>query len=184
MRGDPARPYWGGFSEGQWTAAALILVVVGLERLGILPFSPEHLAALEIVVLTMAMVGGSRRFFQMTAYRLLNPRHVREIALSVQSLSNWDGVGNRENRHSGNTPVHNTSLGIQISASRHLQRTQHMQHYAISCRDGGMTDQIAKIVARLIFTIAPSFTSRELVQGRNGVYHLILCRDHKNLHSL
>jgi hypothetical protein len=177
MRGDPARPYWGGFSEGQWTSIALMLVVVGIERLGVLPYSPVHVVALAVVVVVMAAIGVSGRRHQKTAHRLLNPRHVREIACALQSVPREDGeqsFAGRESRKLANAHVQSTSQGIQISSSRYVQGPERVQHYAVSCRDGSMTDEIANIIAGLIFTIMPGLTSRELVKGKNGVYHLLL----------
>jgi Prolipoprotein diacylglyceryl transferase len=179
MRGDPSRLYWRGFSEGQWTSVMLMLVVVWLELFGALPYEPWHVVATGSLVIIMVAIGVMRVFQKSAKYRLLNPRHVREIAQAVQLAPLWDArpVPNRENPVPEDILIQKTSLGIQISETQLTEGPARTQHYALSCQNGGMTDEIAKTVAGVIFTIKRNFSSRELLKGRNGVYHLLLRRD-------
>jgi hypothetical protein len=179
MRGDPLRPYLWGFSVGQWTSAVLMAVVVWLELLGPVPYEPWHGAATAALVLVMAVVALTRHFHEPAKYRLLNPRHVREIAQAVELVSHLAGarpVGNNGNVMPDNIPVQYTSLGICISASLLPEGSARLQHYALSCQDNHMTEEIAQIIAGVILTIKHTFNSKELLRGRHGVYHVLLHR--------
>jgi prolipoprotein diacylglyceryltransferase len=60
-RGD-LRPYrWFGFSEPQWTALLLTIIVCGVERAGVLPFHVWHIAAAFAMTGTIATVMWQRR---------------------------------------------------------------------------------------------------------------------------
>jgi hypothetical protein len=180
MRGDASRPYWRGFSEAQWTSTMLVLVVAGLELSRVLPGDPWHVAAAVFLVMIMAVIGITRRLRPTPDYRLLNPRHVHEIVRAVHAVHGREGATPPED--SGNPifatcPVRDTSLGIRISASQHIEGPVCVQHYAISDREGRMTDAIAKSLASVIFAIERNPGSRELLKGGSGVYHLLVRRE-------
>jgi hypothetical protein len=180
MRGDASRPYWRGFSEAQWTSMILLLVVAGLELRGGLPYASWQVAATGFLAMIMAVIGVARRLQQTPVYRLLNPRHVREIAYALHAAHGREGTTTRANNPNPifeTCPVHNTSLGIRISASKHAEGPLWIQHYAISDRHGRMTDDIARTIAGAISAIERHLDSRELLKGRNGVYHLLLRRN-------
>jgi hypothetical protein len=178
MRGDPSRHYSWGFSEGQWTSVVLMIVLVWLELSGFVPYELWHSAATAGLILVMVTIVLIRRFRKTTKYRLLNPRHVREIARAVQMVSRTEGILTAVNNGGPMFPdiaVRSTSQGICISGGMLAEGSSCLRHYALSCQRGAMTADIAEIVSRVILTTSRhSYDSKELIKGKDGVYHLLL----------
>ena len=65
-----------------------MLVIVWAELSGGLPFHTWHIGATAMMVVTMIAVSAKRRFQKIAKYRLLHPRHVKEVAEAVESASN------------------------------------------------------------------------------------------------
>ena len=180
MRGDPTRHDWKGFSEGQWTSGLLMLVVVALELSGRVPYESWHLVTTGLLVLTMTGIALNRRLQKITKYQLTNPRHIRELAEAMRAVSGSATIQHHSSSGSevsNNIPVRSTSLGILVSADQSTERVSELEHYALSCKDGKMTDEIARTVADIILTIKRSLRLKEFIKGEHGVYHLVLCRD-------
>jgi len=177
MRGDPTRHYWKGFSEGQWTSLILIIVVVALEVSGRIPYESWHLATAVSLVMTMIAVSLQRRFQKTHAHQLTNPRHVREIADAIRAVSNSPAQQLESLSRSAvqkSIPVRSTSLGILISANRRHELTGECQHFAISSREGNMSEDIAETIGRIIFSLKRPQASLQMIKGKHGVYHFLL----------
>lgn len=161
LRGDPARAYWKGFSEGQWTSMILLLLVGGAELAGALPLQGWHLAATAGMILVMLGIAlrGSQE------HRLLQPRHVREVA----DLLSGPGTG----QDSAAVRIGCTSLGIRISGGIARQGAVAVHHYALSSQRGPLEPGIARSLAALIRQLKHPASPFELV-SRNGIFHLLV----------
>jgi hypothetical protein len=183
MRGDPERPYLWGYSQPQWISLLLMCGVVWAELAGLLPFHLWHVGATACLALAMAIISLSRRFQRTAKHLLLHPRHVREVAEALAQLSNltteakdtgqWTVIPKR-NSVPERVYIGCTSLGIRISAGRISHAAGEIYHYALSCRDGGMTEEMARILARLILQLKRATGSGEFLKGNQDVFHVLI----------
>lgn len=176
-RGDTARPYHWGFSAAQWTSVILMCAIVCAELAGMLPLHTWHIVPSAAMILTMVAVASARRFGQTVRYKLLDPRHVREIAEAIDRISS--GVSERKFITGGHTvpeviPLSSTSLGIQISAGKIKDADRFIEHYALSSQNGSLGEEAARSVADLIVQMKPLSGVNKLVTGGNGVFHLLI----------
>lgn len=154
LRGDPARAYLRGFSEGQWTSVVLMALVTGAELAGWLPLEIWHVATTAGMVLAMPAIA----FFRQEKRRLLQPRHVGEIAEILASLS-----------AAGPVQIGSTSLGIRISTGV----AGSTRHYALSSGRGVLREENARALAELIRQLKHPESPSKLVD-RKGVFHLLV----------
>jgi hypothetical protein len=176
-RGDPERPYYWGFSQPQWISLILMLVIVGAELSGGLPFHTWHIGSTAMMAVSMIAVSAKRRFQKIAKHRLLHPHHVKEVAEAVESASNLAPEGTAIPEWTfAPTVVHvgSTSLGIQISASKIRNVSSCIHHYALSSQNGGMAEVTAKTLAGLILQLKYPSSNNEIIQGNHGVYHLLI----------
>ncbi len=183
MRGDPERPYLWGFSEAQWISFVLVCVVVAAEGSGFVAFQPWHVGAMAGLALTMIGVATHRRFQKTARHQLLHPHHVKQVAQAIEQVSERKPDASSRvpwtimpPRHSNLTDVRvaQTFLGIQISASQTRSGTNCIYHYALSKRNGSMTEETARVLADLILLLKHAADSSELVRGNRGVFHLLI----------
>ncbi len=180
IRGDPARAYLWGFSEAQWTSVILMCAVVWAEVAGILVFHTWHIIATGGIVLTMIAVVLIRQFRGTLKYRLFLPRHVKEIAESLQRISHSSAGNtasdefntNPKNIH--NIPVACTSLGLRISTQKMENDGNNIRHFAISSQKQMITERAARKLADLILKLRYPAGSGELIKGNRGVFHLLI----------
>ena len=85
FRGDPLRPYYAGFSEAQWISLLQLTGISVAEATGQLPFQAWHLAAAAILAGILLILFLLRRVPVFARQRLLQPRHVYEIARTLKS---------------------------------------------------------------------------------------------------
>jgi len=183
MRGDAERPYLWGFSQPQWISILLMCFVVWAELSGLLPLHPWHIGATVCLAVTMIVISLRRRFQRPDKYRLLHPRHVKEVAEAVERISapankstvagQWTVTPGR-NSAPADIRIGRTSLGVQISADKVRGAAGYVYHYALSFRDGGMTEETARILARLILQLKRATGSSEFVKGNRDVFHLLI----------
>lgn len=182
-RGDPERPYLGGYSEAQWTSFALIGLLVWAEYSGIVPLHTWHSVAFAGLLVAMIGIALKRSFQSTTARQLLNPLHIQEVAEALEFVTNQaTELGPDYNwpvapeRSSVPQQIHIacTSSGVQVSASNIKDVHDQIHHYAISHRDGRMTEETAKPIAKLILELRRVKGSSELLAGSNGVFHLLI----------
>ena len=176
MRGDPSRPYRGGFSEGQWTSLLLMLVVVGAEVGGVIPLHAWHLAATAALLLVMVGMAVRRRLRRDARHRLLNARHVREVAEAVEVLTDLARApgampGTLDTQHYVN--VAHTSLGLQLSTGRVATDEGDVHHLTLSRRDGVLDEQVARALGDLLQQLHHHPGPGEVRAGRKGVFHLL-----------
>lgn len=177
MRGDADRRYHLGFSEPQWISFLLMCAVVGAELSGVFVFHPWHAAATACLMLTMIAIGVRRRFQKEATYELYGARHLKEVAHAVRTVSRLaaettsfpDSQFILSEAH-----IARTSLGVQISTSRIVSGADLINHYAISYQKKVMTEETAEGLARLIIQLKHSRGSGELIDGYEGIYHLLI----------
>lgn len=171
-RGDPERPYFWGFSEAQWISLALMGLIAAAELSGALPLTPWHLGAATGVLAAMFALGLIRRFKKSPTHLLLHPHHVPEIAAAVACGAR---VRN-QHRHPDQVHLRCTSQGVQISGGNIVSEAGSVRHYAISSRDGSMTEKNARALFRLILQLRGQATgSSEFLKGnRRNVFHLVI----------
>ena len=170
VRGDPERPYRAGFSEAQWTSLLLMLIVIGAERGGILPFHAWHVAATAALVLIILAVAVRRRLQKASRHLLLHPHHIKEVAEAVRQVRRNDEVQDPPAIIYSSC----TSLGVEISARKIVGGTRNMDHYVLSSRNGTMNRETASTVMELILQLNRAYGSAELVVGNQGIFHLML----------
>jgi hypothetical protein len=188
FRGDTARPYLWGFSEAQWTSLLLALAVAIAERTKILPPSRWHWAAAMAMGVSMVLISTWRRFDGSHSFELLHPRHVREIigALAHLELSSRRAARDSElSTSSEGIHVAHTSLGYRISAGRSVIGSRTFKHYSLSKDGGSLSLRSAQILSRLLARLEANSNSFQLIQGRTGVFHIVLdsSGDHLQPHA-
>jgi hypothetical protein len=162
-RGDAVRPHAYGFSEAQWTAACVITATVAAEIAGTLPLVSWHLVALVAAGITLPAVTFYRRVTP--SYTLFRPGHVSEIARTLDELAKSPSLPGQPPR------VARTSLGLGLSAgSLHHGRA----HYALSAREGTLSEATAQDVAALIVCLRHASASSRVLPGSHGVFHLLI----------
>lgn len=183
LRGDPDRSYLWGFSQPQWISLLLMCGVVWAETAGVLPLHLWHVAATACLALAMAAVSLARRFRRTAKHRLLHPRHVREMAEALKHVSDLAAETKAAGRWTVMPPrdsvsvrlrIACTSLGVQISAGKVREAAGDICHYTLSYSDGGMTEEVARIVARLIVQLNRASDDGEFLKGNRDVFHLLI----------
>lgn len=161
FRGDPARPYLGALSEGQWTSV-LILALIALGGIaGRLPVEPWHLWVSGGVFLAAAVSlsrGGPER-------RLCQVRHLCEIAGLLDAAT-------ERARSVGLSHTGTTSLGVLVSAHAVREGGQDVKVWSLSVPDPPLP---AESLERLVAAVARLKGLDDAPwQPSAGVYHLVL----------
>lgn len=166
VRGDPARPYRAGFSEGQWTSLLLMLVVVGAELAGAIPTHAWHLVVTACVILVMITVAVHRHHD--SRHRLLNPNHVDELVDAIERI--------RRPRRDGaaHIDVVTTSAGLRMSVGQTETTAGTVRHYTLSTSARPLSDPEARSVADLIALLRHRPGRTDLLPGSAGIFHLVV----------
>jgi hypothetical protein len=163
LRGDSARPYFGTFSEAQWTAFLLSAGTAACESTGLLPLTPWHpfvpIVVGAVMVIVMA-TGAEER-------RLLHARHLREIVRIIESAH-----GRSDRR--GTVRIAQTTLGLWVSTSTLRRGAGDLELIAVSSSRDGLTPRTARRLGRNIARLRRRTFAASLVGGQGGVYHLLL----------
>jgi len=160
-RGGADRPHRWAFSEAQWLSVALILVAIGSEISGLLPFAAWHVVVVAVMVLGAFAIALHRQLDPARTFQMWHPQHVREIASALRN----QGTG---------IVVSATSAGIQISAGEIVAADGVLRHYSFSLRNGSLEHETAAVLADLVMRLRHSSTTPELVRGNGGVFHLLV----------
>ncbi len=179
LRGDPERPYLWGFSEAQWTSLGLMCLLSVLELAGELPFEIWHFAVTASVLLAMLGIALKRSLQPNTAHQLLYAPHVGELAEALELVTDHrsqmgTSLGWSRTSRPRQVQIACTSLGVQVSASIIDTLTNRTFHYALSQRDGDMTEETARRLSRLILKLRSASGPSEFVSGNQGVFHLLI----------
>ena len=191
LRGDPDRPYLWSFSQPQWISVVLMVLVVGLEQLGLLPLTRWHFLAAAFLVAALLATAVRRRFQSLPKHRLLHPRHVGEIAAVMEAIAEplyespspfrWtvvpgQGIG------PNTVLIGSTSAGVQISAGKIVDRqASPMRHYTLSCRGADMSEEAARLLAGIIGQLKHNSRSFQLIKGSRGVFHALFAESRQGI---
>jgi prolipoprotein diacylglyceryltransferase len=174
-RGNPGRRHLLGFSEAQWIALLLTTCVVWAEVSGALPTRRWQLAIPVLLAMSMILVTWQRNLQPSLRARLLLPNHVKEVAAVLESSQDPAGrSGATIHPPPAGIRVCRTSLGIRISTGTIPSAAGGAQHYAISAESGGMTRELAGVIASLILRLSGHTGSSELLMGSRGIFHLVI----------
>src|SRR5262249_46196548 len=183
MRGDPDRPYLWSFSQPQWISVVLMVLVVWLEKSGFLPVTGWHFLAAAFLIAAMLATAARRWFQSVPKHRLLNPRHVKEIAGLLGALADLSSEASHPCRwtvipgqYSGPDVVRigDTSIGLRISAGKILDHSAApVRHYALSCRGADMPEETARLLATVIGRLRHHGGHSRLIKGDRGVFHAL-----------
>lgn len=168
-RGDAARPYKLGFSEAQWTSFAVLAAVVAGEAAGFLPVLLWH--GLLFAGMVLAMLAATALGRLRPERRLLHPGHVSEIAEILDELTRTEPAPTWPAPRASQVRVGCTSLGCKLSGSG---LHGDVPHYALSSRDGAMTEEAARTLASLILRLRHPSGRDHLLPGNQGVFHLLI----------
>lgn len=177
LRGDPDRPYYWGISEAQWISVVLMCAVASAELSGFLVFHSWHIVATVAMISAIIVLASARRFGKAVKYKLLNPRHVKEVAETIEQVSGR--VEKRralsgENQWPEAIPIGCTSLGIQISAGQIRDAGASIDHYTISAKNGTMNREVAGILADMIIQLKHPSSPMKLIDHTRGVFHVLI----------
>jgi prolipoprotein diacylglyceryltransferase len=170
FRGDPERPYWHGLSEAQWTTLILIASSLALSFAGYLPLYNWHWMIFSLlVIVSVYMILIQNRH---NDYRLLKPRHVREIATALQHPSSM-----------GNTQIHfknffvriyKTQEGLSISSGTGQLESNLIKHYTLSGSQKLKLDiSVIHKIATIIGRIEKHKNGFQLAEPQNGIYQIV-----------
>ncbi|HKV78353.1 MAG TPA: prolipoprotein diacylglyceryl transferase family protein [Candidatus Sulfotelmatobacter sp.] len=176
FRGDVARPYVWGFSEAQWTSLVLAGAALFGEQAKVLPGSTWHPAAAFAMVAAMIFVRIRRHFDRSCRFELLHPAHIQEIKLILQHLKSAQQRVLTSQLVTSAPVVHiaHTSLGYRISAGSGSIGTKTVEHFSISREGSLLSQQGARTFSLLLARLAGRAELLELIQGNNGVFHVLL----------
>lgn len=165
LRGDAARPYWGRFSEAQWTSTVLMAAVLASEWQGRLPRADWHFGvglATALGLAVLALTGRAR-------HRILAPRHADEVARLLRSLRSLP-----EAPH-GPIAVRRTSqaFGVSCQALGSVDGRPSTL-YALSHAGRALDEREARVLSGLIANLVGARGARALLRGARGIYHLIV----------
>jgi hypothetical protein len=115
----------------------------------------------------MAMVSAVRKCRSVPRHKLLHPRHIKETAEVLDSISRSAA----NDRHHDRPAIHmgHTSLNVRLSAS---PVGTNIFSYAISYRNSVMDEETARTLLGLI-TRLRHCASAEFLTGSKGVFHLL-----------
>ena len=177
-RGDADRRYALGFSEGQWSALAVVAVVAGAAAAGTVAWRPAHLAALAGLGTAFVGVAATRRRRSVRLDQLSHPAHVRELALAAgTSLALWQNgrrTAGAVELPVNQVPIGGTSLGILVSAGVVDSEHGPAVHYAFSHCSGDLAPAAVDRVAALLLRLRHDEGICRLVAGGHGVTHLFV----------
>jgi hypothetical protein len=63
---------------------------------------------------------------------------------------------------------------VQISGGKFEEGSGHLLHYALSCRDGRMSEETARVLAQLILQLKRANGDSRLFKGDQDVFHLLI----------
>ncbi len=176
FRGDPVRMYLWEFSEAQWDSLVLIAAVAGLGWFGLLPFQGWYAVAALVMVLVIITVALKRHFQKPAGHRLLHPHHVQELAEAIEhatTLAEEQCNLCEQPFEPANIHLFCTRLGIQISATKIKEAAGPVTHFVLSSQNDPLYPESASVLTNLIQQLQPQLVLKELILGKQNVYHLL-----------
>ncbi len=169
-RGDPERPYFGGFSEAQWTSMVELGLIAGAERFGLLPSANWHLALAAAMLTLMIAIATVGWFRTDDLAHIRHPHHVREVAASLELL---EKLAPQRSGDASVIDIGETSLGIRISRGSVREGGRDILHYTLSRPERLLRAREARSLARLIHELERRHGETRLLAARQGIYHVL-----------
>jgi prolipoprotein diacylglyceryl transferase len=170
FRGDPERPYWQGLSEAQWTTLILVAFTLVLSFTGYLPFYNWHWIIFSILAIVSCYIIFIKN--RNNEYRLLNPRHIQEIATGLQYKSNEKN--NSIHSEKSLIKIYETYEGLTISSGHQEYQDNFVQYYTLSGNQKlKLNTAVVSKIAKIIKLIEKHTVGFELIEKQNGIYHII-----------
>jgi hypothetical protein len=167
LRGDPERPYFGGFSEAQWTSLALMLASIVAGVGGVLPIRPWHVVLALIVGFEMSAFAVARAIRATGAHLLSHPRHVDQLAQILGDL------GSARAEKTPGTLVGRTALGINLSMARAEGRDEQARPvFTLSRVGSALSERDARTLARWLGRLCNASGDPSLRFRESGVVHV------------
>lgn len=168
-RGDADRPFASGFSEAQWTAAALLLLISISGSAGLFPFAWWMPASAMLVLISAAIVFIFRKKFP--EYALKNPVHTGELIAAVEK-------GIADNTRNDQLPVgRNTSQDIRMTFSNLYEEERRGYHLAFSVPDSYRRIERINQAFHIIHRIRFPSCDYKMIADRNNVVHFKIYTD-------
>jgi hypothetical protein len=173
-RGDADRSYWVGFSQAQWLSLVLIAGIVRAELSGYLPFARWNIAIFGLLWATMIGISLKRHLQRSAKFKLLHPRHIREVASALNAVCSSEEEATSQKAGQTTVTIADTSLGIRISGGEIGDGHGRVCHYALSSRENVLTERTARTLADLIRHLTSAYGPAKLIAGPQGVFHLLI----------
>jgi len=175
FRGDPERPLWYAVSEAQWTTLLLVTVSLLLSISGFLPFYSWHwIILLSLIIASCYMMFVKSRTIN---YRLLGPKHIRQIAFALQYFTNAEKFSHQTKKSS--VSIYTTQQGLSISSGIYKDEESQVRLYTISGKTKfKLNTRIANGIAKTIRLIK-HLGEFELIEKENGIYHIVFKEEQK-----
>jgi prolipoprotein diacylglyceryltransferase len=175
MRGDPKRVYFSGFSEAQWTALSLSIIVICLEIRGILPLQFWHSIPVIIMSLTLIALLLRKHYHRPTIHQLRHPDHILEIFQTIGWLNSQHINLSTEGAFLPKTLVTGTtSLGIQITLCGFPDKSNMSLLYRLSLVAGRLRIKSAKTISKLIILLKYNTAQYKIIENDNGNFDLLI----------
>lgn len=170
LRGDPARRWLGGFSEAQWTALLLLVLVAVVEWRGLLPWQLWHTLAALVLAALLLGVAVWRRRDPARPDQLRQPPHIAEIATIIAEIDAARPLAE------GTIALGTTSLGLRISGGTLASDAEPLLHYALSYGDRVLSATAARTLATIIAVWHPHSAIEHITRG--SILHLVIRPSH------
>jgi len=175
MRGDPKRVYILGFSEAQWTALGLCIIVIILESQGILPAHWWHIMAVIIMGSVLIVLLLQRHNLQPTIHQLRQPDHILEIFQAVSWLNRQHSILSTNGIFLPDSMVTSTtSLGIQITLCGFPDNQNPCLLYRISLIAGKLRKKSANTIGKLIVLLKYFSAQYKVIRNDAGNFDLLI----------
>ncbi len=177
MRGDLERVYIVGFSEPQWTAFSLSVIVICLENWGILPLHLWHIIPAVVMALVIIALLLLKKYRAPSIHQLRQPDHVMEIFQTMNWLNEqyFTFSGDRgQGIRTGMTGT--TSLGLQITLIGFLDEECNIYCYRLSQSAGELSGKSATKISKLMVLLKHRRNDYKIVDNGHGIFDLLINR--------
>lgn len=169
FRGDAERPYWKGLSEAQWTTLLLIAFTLVLSFIGYLPFYFWHsIIFLVLIAISIYVIFSVRKT---TEYRLLQPRHIEEVAAALNHMS----MQKKNFQLTDTAPdIYITNEGLTISSGNYDTENKRKEFYTFSGNlNLKLNIHLANKLGNVISQIKKYHSKFQIIEKESGIYHVI-----------
>ncbi|MBW2737238.1 MAG: prolipoprotein diacylglyceryl transferase [Deltaproteobacteria bacterium] len=169
VRGD-VRPFWGGFSEAQWTTIILMFLILGMEWLSKTGFYLWHFIICIVCLLSMIFLTGLRKWLPSKLNLFWFPQDLKDFADKLNETVMWHIL---HKQPGSQVAVMETKQGIQISADRIVNGEENIFFYSISQKNNPLILKTANRLGKYIQQLKHPDLPFRVLPGRNSVFHIL-----------